>query len=88
MSEKVGTELGKLIPKWAIKSDTSCKCRDVAAKMDKWGVDGCIAKRDWIINHLIAQDEHLIPALKLIPKSAKKIVAARMLGKAIRAARA
>ena len=66
--EPVGTELSKLIPEWAKVNSKKCKCKDFAAKMDKWGVEGCIARKDQIIAHLIAQDEHLIPVLRMIPE--------------------
>jgi hypothetical protein len=87
MKEKVGTELGKLIPAWAVKSGAKCACKDVAAKMDKMGVSGCIKHKDWIIAHLLAQDEHLIPALKFVPETLKRASASVLLGKAIRNAR-
>ncbi len=84
----VGTELSKLIPEWAVSNSKNCKCKDFAAKMDRWGVEGCIARKDQIIAHLIAQDDHLIPVLKMIPESVKRVAACRILGKAIRNARA
>ncbi len=83
MSEKVGTELGKLIPEWAVQSGKSCSCKDFAAKMDSWGADGCYARRNQIAAHLMAQSELLIPAFKFIPASVKKITAYKLLGKAI-----
>lgn len=84
----VGTELSKLIPEWAVSNSKKCKCKDFAAKMDRWGVEGCIARKDQIIAHLIAQDDHLIPVLKMIPESVKRVAACRILGKAIRNAQA
>jgi hypothetical protein len=84
----VGTELSKLIPEWAVSNSKKCKCRDFAAKMDRWGVEGCIARKDQIVAHLIAQDDHLIPMLKMIPDSVKRVAACRILGKAIRNAQA
>ncbi len=84
MPEKVGTELGKLIPNWAVQSGKKCKCKDFAAKMDTWGADGCYARRDQIAAHLMAQSDHLIPAFKLIPESVRRITAYKLLGKAIR----
>ena len=84
----VGTELSKLIPEWAVSNTKKCKCRDFAAKMDRWGVEGCIARRDQIIAHLLSQQEHLVPALKLVPESLKRVVAGRLVTTAIRNARA
>jgi hypothetical protein len=83
MSGKVGTELAKLIPEWAVQSGKQCKCKDMQAKMDKWGPEGCYDRRNVIVAHLMAQSEVLIPAFKLIPASVRKITAAKLLKKAI-----
>ena len=83
----VGTELSKLIPDWALQFKGGCECKDMAAKMDKWGPDGCYQRRDHIVAHLMAQSDHLIPAFKLVPPAVKKIVAGKLLKKAIRNAR-
>ena len=83
----VGTELSKLIPKWAVKSGAQCNCRNVAAKMDRYGIKWCEDNRNQIITHLMEQDEHLIPAFKLVPEAMKKIAAERLLNKAIKNAR-
>jgi len=83
MKELVGTELAKLIPKWATQFNGSCKCKDMEAKMNMWGADGCYMRRGSIVAHLLSQSEHLIPAFKLVPTPVKKIVAERLLRKAI-----
>ena len=83
MSGKVGTELAKLIPDWAVESGKKCKCKDMQAKMDKWGPDGCFERRNAIVAHLMAQSDVLIPAFKLIPASIRKITSAKLLKKAI-----
>jgi len=88
IKEKVGTELSKLIPDWAIQFNGRCKCKDMAHKMDQWGAAGCEKRRHMIVAHLMAQSDHLIPAFKLVPSAVKKVVATRLLNKAIRAARA
>jgi len=85
--ELVGTELSKLIPEWATVNSKKCRCKDFAAKMDRWGVEGCIARKDQIIAHLIAQDEHLIPVLRMVPESVKRVAACRILGTALRNAK-
>ena len=84
----VGTELAKQIPEWAVQFKGGCGCKDMQKKMDKWGPDGCYARRNQIVAHLLSQSDLLIPAFKMVPLTVKKIVAQRMLNKAIRAARA
>ena len=83
MKELVGTELAKLIPEWATQFNGECKCKDMEVKMNKWGADGCYTRRGHIVAHLMEQSEHLIPAFKLVPTPVKKIVAERLLRKAI-----
>ena len=83
----VGTELAKQIPKWAVQFKGGCGCKDMQKKMDRWGPDGCYARRHQIVAHLLTQSEHLIPAFQLVPDAVKRIVAQRMLNKAIRTAR-
>lgn len=85
--EKVGTEMAGLIPKWAVQFEGGCGCRDMAAKMDKWGAEGCEDRREQIVAHLLSQSDRLIPAFKLVPSAMKKIVAERLLNKAIQRAR-
>lgn len=87
MKEKVGTELAAMIPDWAVQFKGGCGCKDVAKKMDQWGVEGCEERREQIVAHLLSQSDRLIPAFKLVPSSMKKVVAERMLNKAIRKAR-
>ena len=84
----VGTEMSKLIPDWATQFKGKCSCKDTAKKWDSYGVDWCERNRDMIIAHLLSQSEHLIPAFRLVPDSMKKVVAGRLLNKAIRSARA
>jgi hypothetical protein len=84
----VGTELAKQIPEWAVQFKGKCNCKDMQVKMDKWGPDGCYERRNMIVAHLVGQSEHLIPAFQLVPDSIKRVIAGRMLNKAIRAARA
>lgn len=86
--EKVGTELAKLIPEWAVQFKGGCGCKDMAKKMDRMGADECYARRGEIVAHLLSQSDHLIPAFRLVPNSMKKVVAGRLLNKAIRNAKA
>ena len=81
--EKVGSEMAKLIPAWAVKVGAGCRCKDFAAKMDKWGVEGCQRRRGVIVAHLLGQSEHLIPMLRAVPESMKRVVASRLLNTAI-----
>ena len=83
----VGTELSKLIPEWAVNNSRECKCRDMAAKMDRWGPYGCYSRRESIITHLMKQSDLLIPAFRFVPDVAKRAIAGRLLNTAIRNAR-
>jgi len=83
----VGTELGKLIPSWAVSVADGCGCKDFAEKMDRWGILGCQRRRNQIIAHLLEQSALLIPAFRLTPIGLRKVVAERLLNKAIAAAR-
>lgn len=87
MKEKVGTELSKMIPNWAIQFEGKCGCKDMQKKMDRWGAAGCMARREQIVAHLLSQSGRLIPAFKLVPEGLKKVVAERLLRKAIKRAR-
>jgi hypothetical protein len=87
MAEPVGTELAKLIPDWAFQFKSGCGCKDMAKKMDRWGINGCEARRSEIVAHLLSQSDMLVPALKAVPIGMKKVVAERLLNKAIQRAR-
>lgn len=50
-----GTELTKIIPNFF--SSTGCGCNAYAAKMDRWGVEGCRKKFDKIVDHLVSQSK-------------------------------
>ena len=78
--DRVGTELSKLIPKSL--EHNGCGCRDYAKKMNKWGVEGCIARFDSIVDHLVSKGKHN-PLLGWIPEFATRTVAKRLLTKAI-----
>lgn len=84
---KVGTELSKLIPDWAVKNKSSCGCSDMAARMDKYGINWCEDNKNTIVAHLMSQSEHLIPPFKFVPAAMKKIIAEQLVNKAIENAR-
>ncbi len=88
---KVGTELSKLIPGWAVQFKDGCGCSDMQKKMDKWGVEGCERRRKLIVSHLTQQSDKLIPAFRaasgLLPASIKMKVASILLDKAIKNAK-
>ncbi len=87
MKEKVGSQLESLIPDWAVKNKSGCGCSDMAARMDKYGINWCEDNKNTIVAHLMAQSEHLIPAFKLVPKTMKKLIAEQLVNKAIENAR-
>lgn len=53
VSHGPGSELAKIIP--SIFKRKNCGCSDYAAKMDAWGVAGCIDRRDQIIQRLVTK---------------------------------
>lgn len=53
-SEGVGTELRKLIEWFPLPKNTSCgPCKRLEQDMNRWGVQGCIERREYIISRLI-----------------------------------
>jgi hypothetical protein len=50
-----GTELKKILIDLGITSNNTCGCDAFVTKMNHWGVDGCIAHRIEILNHLSEQ---------------------------------
>ena len=89
--EPVGTELSKIIPRWAVNNKKGCSCKDWAKKMDKWGIEGCEARRGPIVQHLVNQSDKLIPAFRaasgLLPVALKRKAAEKLLNLAIKNAR-
>ena len=82
----VGTELAKLIPRWAYRN--GCKCKKKAAEYDSAGVAWCEQNTDQIMQYLVDQSEHLIPAFRLVPVSGRRAVAEQLVAKAIKNAKA
>jgi len=91
MREPVGTELAKLIPAWAVENKKGCGCKDMAKKMDRWGLAGCEARRREIVKHLTSQSDKLIPAFRiasgLLPEALRSIAANKLLNMAMRNAK-
>jgi len=87
MKEKVGSQLEMLIPDWAVRNKSGCKCSDMASRMDKHGIVWCEDNKNTIVAHLMSQSEHLIPPFKLVPAAMKKIIAEQLVNKAIENAR-
>jgi hypothetical protein len=84
---KPGSALETLIPDWVVQFKTGCGCKDYRKKMDRWGTEGCIARENQIIGHLMEQNDKLIPMFRGIPMSLKKIAAKKLLAKAIELSR-
>ena len=68
---------------WFVRDDGRCGCTEYAAQMDAWGPDGCEARLDEIVAHLLEQAEKrsvflgAIPAVAVIPLVRRAIDAAR-----------
>ena len=84
---KPGSALESLIPDWVVQFKTGCGCKDYRKKMDGWGTEGCIARENQIVGHLLKQNDKLIPMFRGIPMSLKKIAAKKLLAKAIELSR-
>ena len=62
--EPVGTVLAQKIEGLiGIKAGSGCNCKDLAAKMDSWGVVGCEKNRKTIVDALVANRDILQAAL-------------------------
>ena len=84
LGQGVGTELHKIIPDFL--ESKGCNCTNLAKKMNIWGPENCEKKRQQIINHLVmASNKKTI--LNLIPESATRIVANKLLTEAIKRAK-
>jgi hypothetical protein len=78
-----GCQLKKTLEWWRIRDDGSCGCGEYAAQMDAWGPDGCEAKIDEIVAHLLEQAAKrnvflgAVPAVIVVPIVRSAIAAAR-----------
>jgi len=82
--EGPGTELRKLIPK--LLESESCDCRGYARKMNRWGVKGCIERKDRIVYHLVKEAKKL-KLLSIFGSTLPRVAASRLVGKAIQRAK-
>ena len=82
-NEHVGAELKKLIPAFFEKA--GCGCGAYAARMDKWGIEGCTERHEEIVQHLVSQAACTIAGV--LPEVMTRAVAKRLLDKAIQNAR-
>jgi len=69
---------------WFVRDDGQCGCTEYAAQMDAWGPDGCEARIDEIVAHLVEQAAKKSVLLGAVPSAAILVVVQR----AIAAARA
>ncbi len=69
---------------WFVRDDGKCGCTEYAAEMDRDGPDGCEARIDEIVAHLVEQAAKKSVFLGAVPSAAILVVVQR----AIAAARA
>jgi hypothetical protein len=69
---------------WFVRDDGQCGCTEYAAEMDRDGPDGCEARIDQIVAHLVEQAAKKSVFLGAVPSAAILVVVQR----AIAAARA
>ncbi len=63
--EPVGTALaGKIEGLIGVQAGSGCNCKDLAEKMDSWGVAGCVKRRDQILDALVGNRDILTNALR------------------------
>ena len=79
-----GCQLKKSLAWWGIRDDGKCGCTEYAAEMDRDGPDGCEARIDQIVAHLVEQAAKKSVFLGAVPSAAVTVVVRR----AIEAARA
>lgn len=79
----VGTELKRLIPQQL--AHKGCGCNDYAKKMDSWGIEGCKARTDEIVDRLVKKSKET-KIFGWVPETATKAVAKKLLETAIQRA--
>lgn len=88
--QKVGTTLKTLIekkiPKKMLASvpKETCGCQNYEKKMNAWGVDGCVARENEIVNHLVKQADSMGAVARAVPVKIKQRAAKKLLGVAIK----
>ena len=85
--DKVGNCLAELIPEWAVGSVKGCKCKDIRAKLNRWGSDGCEANIDWIVQKMKGQKKYLRGAMRKIPDAVAECGVRYLVKKAIKRSR-
>jgi hypothetical protein len=80
----VGTELHKMIPKFLERP--TCNCKSWAKKMNVWGVSGCEANREVIVDRLI-NESNKSPLFAWVPDSATRSVCHKLVSTAINRAK-
>ena len=79
----VGTELRNIIPK--ILKGKACKCEDVAAWMDRIGIEGCEKNYEKLVDHLVSQAKRI--TVGMAPAGVAEKVARKWLDQAIQQAK-
>ena len=65
ISEPVGTALKVRIEKLiTVKTGKGCGCQNLVVDMDRWGIAGCVQRREEIITHLVNNRDVLVEALR------------------------
>ncbi len=80
----VGTELHKMIPKFLERP--TCNCKSWAKKMNVWGVKGCEANREVIVDRLV-NESNKSPLFAWVPNSATRPVCHKLVSTAIKRAK-
>lgn len=77
---EVGTELANIIPRW-LRAYKCQKCDAYSAKMNRWGIQGCIDRKAEIMDHLVRQASQMgVPP----PEPVSRTMAKRWTNQAIR----
>lgn len=77
ISSKIPDSLLSLVPK------STCGCSDYKKKMNIWGIDGCIERKDMILNHLLAQSAKMGVISTAIPRTVRRKIAEKLFNRAI-----
>lgn len=64
--DKPGSHLRKMFREIGIATDDSCGCDEFAAKMDDWGVQGCLLRKQAIVDHLNSQSVSWLDMAKVL----------------------
>jgi len=81
---KLGTRMTKVIersiPKklMSLVPKATCGCKDYAKKMDSWGLSGCLAREEEIVDHLVEQSNTMGAVVRAVPAAIRRKAAKRM----------